>query len=230
KPVPALAITMSRPPNVPSAASTLARACAGSAASPATATPPISPATASIGPGRRPVTTTCAPSFANRRAVAAPIPVPPPLTIATLPSSRILAVPSETGLVCPTRPPSRNGRCTEGSGSMAHVEPLRREDLPELEELFRHYDETLSFVPNSLYTMARRPEILRAFSELITQIWNSGTLPKSLKPLIGIVSSVAAGCRYCQAHEAVDARMRDVPVEKISAIWDFERSPLYDEG
>src|SRR5438093_4234359 len=113
---------------------------------------------------------------------------------------------------------------------MAKMEPLRREDLPELEELFRHYDETLSFVPNSLYTMARRPEILRAFSELITQIWNSGTLPKSLKPLIGIVSSVAAGCRYCQAHEAVDARMRDVPVEKISAIWDFERSPLYDEG
>jgi uncharacterized peroxidase-related enzyme len=113
---------------------------------------------------------------------------------------------------------------------MAHLEPLRREDLPELEELFRHYEETLSFVPNSLYTMARRPEILRAFSELITQIWNSGTLPTYLKPLIGIVSSVAAGCRYCQAHEAVDARMRDVSVAKISAIWNFERSSLYDEG
>ena len=113
---------------------------------------------------------------------------------------------------------------------MANMEPLRREDLPELEELFRHYDETLSFVPNSLYTMARRPEILRAFSGLITQIWNTGTLPKHLKPLIGIVSSVAAGCRYCQAHEAVDARMRDVPEQKIAAIWDFERSPMYDEG
>src|SRR4029453_12606474 len=34
-------------------------------------------------------TTTRAPSFANNRAVAAPIPVPPPLTIATWPSSRI---------------------------------------------------------------------------------------------------------------------------------------------
>jgi len=58
---------------------------------------------------------------------------------------------------------------------MANMEPLRREDLPELEELFRHYDETLSFVPNSLYTMARRPEILRAFSELI----RSGTRARS---------------------------------------------------
>ena len=113
---------------------------------------------------------------------------------------------------------------------MANMEPLGREDLPELEELFRHYDETLSFVPNSLYTMARRPEILRAFNELITQIWNTGTLPKHVKPLIGIVSSVAAGCRYCQAHEAVDARMRGVPEQKIAAIWDFERSAMYDEG
>ena len=113
---------------------------------------------------------------------------------------------------------------------MANMEPLRREDHPELEELFALYDETLSFVPNSLYTMARRPEILRAFSDLITQIWRTGTLPQPLKPLIAIVSSVAAGCRYCQAHEAVDAKMRGVPDEKISAIWDFERSPLYDDA
>jgi uncharacterized peroxidase-related enzyme len=110
------------------------------------------------------------------------------------------------------------------------MEPLRREDQPELEPLFAHYDRTLSFLPNSLVTMARRPEILRAFSELITQIWNTGTLPKPLKPLIGIVSSVAAGCRYCQAHEAVDARERGVPDEKIAAIWDFERSPRFDDA
>ena len=113
---------------------------------------------------------------------------------------------------------------------MANLEPLRREDHPELEELFRHYDETLSFVPNSLYTMARRPEILEAFSELITQIWRSGTLPIELKPLVAIVSSNAAGCRYCQAHESVDARERGVKAEKIAAVWEFETSPLFDDA
>lgn len=113
---------------------------------------------------------------------------------------------------------------------MANMEPLRRQDHPELEALFQRYDDTLSFVPNSLFTMARRPEVLRAFSELITQIWRTGTLPISLKPLVGIVSSVAAGCRYCQAHEAVDAKMRGVDERKIAEIWDFERSPLYSEG
>ena len=113
---------------------------------------------------------------------------------------------------------------------MANIEPLRREDLPELEELFSHYDETLSFVPNSLYTMARRPEILRAFSDLVTKIWRTGTLSIELKPLLAMVSSYAAGCRYCQAHEAVDARERGVGADKIAAVWDFETSPLFQDA
>lgn len=113
---------------------------------------------------------------------------------------------------------------------MANLAPLRREDHPELEELFRLYDDTMSFVPNSLFTMARRPEILRAFSELITQIWRTGTVPVGLKPLIAIVASTAAGCRYCQAHETVDAMMRGVAEDKIADVWDFERSPRYSEA
>lgn len=113
---------------------------------------------------------------------------------------------------------------------MANLEPLRRQDLPELEELFQHYDDTLSFVPNSLFTMARRPEILQAFSNLITQIWRTGTLPIELKPLIAVVSSQAADCRYCQAHEAVDARERGVDAERIAAVWEFETSPLFSEA
>jgi uncharacterized peroxidase-related enzyme len=113
---------------------------------------------------------------------------------------------------------------------VANMRPLPRAEHPELEDVFRVYDGSMTFVPNSLFTMARRPEILRAFSELITQIWRTGTLPTYLKPLIAIVASVSAGCRYCQAHEAVDAKLRGVSAEKISAIWDFERSPLYDDA
>lgn len=113
---------------------------------------------------------------------------------------------------------------------MANMEPLRREDHPELEELFALYDQTMSFVPNSLFTMARRPEILRAFSELITRIWRTGTVPVGLKPLIAIVASTAAGCRYCQAHETVDAKLRGVDEDKIAEIGDFERSPRYSDA
>src|SRR3990172_895236 len=60
----------------------------------ASARPPaesISLATASIGPGRRPLATTLAPSRANMRAMARPRPVPPPVTIATLFFNRMSA-------------------------------------------------------------------------------------------------------------------------------------------
>lgn len=117
-----------------------------------------------------------------------------------------------------------------GGALVSNMQPLRREEHPELEELFRLYDETMSFVPNSLFTMARRPEILRAFSELITRIWRTGTVSVGLKPLVAIVASTAAGCRYCQAHETVDAMMRGVEEAKIAAIWDFERSALFSEA
>jgi uncharacterized peroxidase-related enzyme len=110
------------------------------------------------------------------------------------------------------------------------MEPLRREDHPELEELWQLYDDSMSFVPNSLFTMARRPEILAAFSELITRIWRTGTVPVGLKPLIAIVASTAAGCRYCQAHETVDAKMRGVDEAKIAEIWNFEGSDLYTDA
>jgi uncharacterized peroxidase-related enzyme len=113
---------------------------------------------------------------------------------------------------------------------MPHMKPLVREELPELEDLFRRYDETLSFVPNSLYTMSRRPEIMRTLSDLITAIWRTGTVPAGLKPLVGMIASRAAGCRYCQAHEAVDAQMRGVDDDKIGAIWEFETSPLFSEA
>jgi len=94
---------------------------------------------------------------------------------------------------------------------MAHLDPLDRATLGALDEHFRErYDETIGFTPNSLLTMARRPEIVTALGDLITTIWRTGTVPAGLKALVGLVSSTSAGCRYCQAHEAVDARAHGV--------------------
>ncbi len=42
---------------------------------------------------------------------------------------------------------------------MAHAHPLRRQDLSQYEDLFEMFDEQMGFVPNSLLTLARRPEI-----------------------------------------------------------------------
>lgn len=43
------------------------------------------------------------------------------------------------------------------------------------------------------------------------------------------VSSLAAGCRHCQAHGAFGLDKVGVPLEKIQALWSFETSDLFTE-
>jgi AhpD family alkylhydroperoxidase len=113
---------------------------------------------------------------------------------------------------------------------VANLDSLDRASLGALEDHFRaRYDETIGFTPNSLLTMARRPEIVVALGELITTIWRRGTVPPGLKALVALVSSTSAGCRYCQAHEAVDARAHGVPDGKVAAVWSFETDPQFGE-
>ena len=61
------------------------------------------------------------------------------------------------------------------------------------------------FVPNSLFTMGHRPEILQAFLMLAGTINGPGTVDPGLKQLVAYVASNAAGCRYCQAHTSAHA-------------------------
>ena len=48
--------------------------------------------------------------------------------------------------------------------------------------------------------------------------------------MVAQVSSVAAGCRYCQAHSAGSASRSGVPAEKIEALYEFETSPLFSDA
>ena len=94
--MPALFTRMSRPPNVCSAWEATRAQSSGFRTSQAigSARPPdsqIPEATRSSSPERRPVSTTAAPSAANRRATASPIPEPAPVMRATLSLKRPMA-------------------------------------------------------------------------------------------------------------------------------------------
>jgi uncharacterized peroxidase-related enzyme len=109
---------------------------------------------------------------------------------------------------------------------MARVAPVRREDVPELEDAFRPVEERMGFLPNSLLTMARRPEILRAAASL-AQATRTGTVSRELKELIALVASTAAGCRYCQAHTASNATRVGAEAARIADVWRYETSELF---
>ncbi len=113
---------------------------------------------------------------------------------------------------------------------MPRIDPIAREELAQFEEFFKIVEGGMGFVPNSMLTMGRRPDLLKAFAELSSAVLVGGTLPPDLKQLVAFVASNAAGCRYCQAHTAHSSERVGVPPEKRDAAFEFENSPLFSEA
>jgi len=111
---------------------------------------------------------------------------------------------------------------------MARVSPLERERVPELEAAFAQVEGRMGFVPNSMLTMARRPEIMRAFGAL-AQAARAGTVDPQLREMIALVASTASGCRYCQAHTAANAAKVGSQAAKIAQVWSYDTSELFTD-
>jgi uncharacterized peroxidase-related enzyme len=114
---------------------------------------------------------------------------------------------------------------------MTHMEPLPLTAVPkDIQERFMHYKETRGFTPNSIMTMARRPNIVRAFMQLNQAVLYEGTVSPELKMLVSLIASQAAGCRYCQAHMANLSRIYGAADDKIAEVWGFETSELFSDA
>ena len=113
---------------------------------------------------------------------------------------------------------------------MARIAPLKRSELEEFEPFFQIVEQVMGFVPNSMLTMGRRPDILRGFTALTAPVLGPGKISAELKQLIAFVSSNASGCRYCQAHTSSSAKRAGASQEKIDAAFDYAASPLFSEA
>lgn len=112
---------------------------------------------------------------------------------------------------------------------MPRLPPLSEEQVRKArEDLGIFTDNMGGTLPNSVLTLARRPNILKAVTDLWYQtIIEPGTVPRGLKWLAAHVASVSAGCQYCAAHTGENSAISEVPAEKIEAVWDYETSPLF---
>ncbi|WP_299974264.1 carboxymuconolactone decarboxylase family protein [uncultured Pseudoteredinibacter sp.] len=114
---------------------------------------------------------------------------------------------------------------------MAHLRPLDREEMDdELQALYQHYENTRGFMPNSIRTMARRPNIAKRFGALNQAVLYEGTVSEELKMLVSLISSQASGCRYCQSHMANLSSIYKASDKKIAAVWEFESSELFSDA
>jgi alkylhydroperoxidase family enzyme len=113
---------------------------------------------------------------------------------------------------------------------MAHLDPLPEDASPELEEEFETFEEILGFVPNSLLTMQRKPEIVEGFDYLTQKVMQEADdVDPGFKRLAAHMASHSAGCQYCEAHSLIAADIHDVSQEKLDDLWEYEESDRYTE-
>lgn len=115
---------------------------------------------------------------------------------------------------------------------MAHLPPLTLDEIQDesIKERFTHYKNTRGFTPNSIMTMARRPNIVKAFMALNQAVLYEGTVSEELKMLVSLITSQATGCRYCQAHMANLSSIYKASDAKIQAVWEFQTSELFSDA
>lgn len=107
---------------------------------------------------------------------------------------------------------------------MTYIKPVKREDRPELEPYFAAAEASMGFVPTSILTMAHWPELLKGFMALTSVTMVPGTVDPELRKLIVFLTSSAAGCRYCQAHN-----VKGLDQKRVAAAFDFEKSDAFTE-
>ena len=113
---------------------------------------------------------------------------------------------------------------------MSEIAPLNLDELAHAEAEISFAEARLGYVPNSILTMARKPDLLRAYMQLLKAVVAPGKLRADLKQLIALVSSSAAGCLYCEAHTASTALRIGIPAGKVESIWQFEQDSHFDES
>ena len=111
------------------------------------------------------------------------------------------------------------------------VLPLDRNANKETEEMATFYEETLGFTPNSLFTMMHRPRIAYAFMEMNKAVMeNKGRVTSALKRQLAYLSSMTAGCRYCEAHAVRAAVRYGSEEDKLNHIWEYKTYPAFTDA
>ena len=105
----------------------------------------------------------------------------------------------------------------------------KREDFADFEELFKGVEAFMGYVPNAHLTMAEKPELLMAFSNLAMTIFQSDSIDMQTKQLIALASSLSSGCKYCQAHTSHGAERAGTDKKKISEILNYKVSDSYSK-
>lgn len=78
------------------------------------------------------------------------------------------------------------------------------------------------------WDLAAWPEMYGALKEVQALVFLSPPGPQ-INFMVFTMSSLAAGCRHCQAHGAYGLDRMGVPLDKVQALWSYDTSDLFDD-
>ena len=114
---------------------------------------------------------------------------------------------------------------------MARIPPVDESQMDDQTRgILAAAEEMLGFSPNDGRLMAHAPDVMRAFLKLNQAIYAPGEVAPELKRLIGLVTSTAAGCTYCQSHTQFSAHRMGVPEEKLKDVWGYATSEYFSDA
>ena len=67
---------------------------------------------------------------------------------------------------------------------MPYIDPLPRTASQEFEDVFQAIEGALGYVPNSFFTMARHPAILKSVGALMDDFWYSDVIDEPTRRLV----------------------------------------------
>ena len=119
---------------------------------------------------------------------------------------------------------------------MAFIQPLPVEEAldacPDLRAEAGRFEAQFGFIPNSIKTMARRPQLVAGFLALEGAVMGpeDSTVPGELKNLVSHIASKAAGCMYCQAHTIYTSDRQGIEAQRLDNLWSYQTSDLFSEA
>lgn len=110
------------------------------------------------------------------------------------------------------------------------LEPLAPDPL--FDDIYSLFSCIGAIVPNAIFIMQRKPNIVRAYVQLMSAVSDPETseVDIGLKRLIAHIASRAAGCRYCMSHTAAQALASGIDSAKLDAVWEYQTSPLFTDA
>ncbi len=115
---------------------------------------------------------------------------------------------------------------------MAIVRPLEEDEIqPELLADIQFFKGPLGVIPNSVRTMAYKPHLAKAFTDLNVAVMKcEGEVTGEFKRLIGYVTSMVSGCRYCQAHTILGSERFGSTEDRLNSVSNYQSSPHFNDA